>query len=109
MIKVPATLVDLARLSALLERIDRSPGRPDPAQYRQLVGRINEELQHRAADPGLRELLASFPSTAELYENLQYGAAGLCLSPLERSVETEQMMRRVLQSLAGRPATPDAA
>ncbi len=102
MVRIPPTLVDFANLAGLLERIDRGNVAPEPAQYRRLVERIIDELRRRAMDPSLKDVIACFPSAAQLYENLNYEVAGLCMSPLERSVETEQAARRVLQSLVTR-------
>lgn len=105
-VQLPATLQNLANLSGLLERIERGQRAPNPAQYRQLVDHIVGELKLRSTDIALPELLACFPATAELYENLRYDVAGLCLSPLEQSVATEQAARQLLQTLSRRPAKP---
>jgi hypothetical protein len=107
-VRLPVALHTLANLAVLLERIDRGSEAPDPAQYRQLVARIMVELQARSAEPGsdlaFRHLLASFPATAELYENLRYDMAGLCLRPLDQSVDTEQTARGFLASIAASAA-----
>lgn len=104
-VHLPATLQNLANLSALLERIERGQRAPDPAQYRQLVDHIVGEIQLRSNDVALPQLLACFPATAELYENLRYDVAGLCLSPLEQSVDAERMTRQFLQALSNRSSS----
>lgn len=105
MIRIPASLIDLANLAGVLERIDRSSVAPAPAQYRRLVDRIIVELEQREADPALKSVLGCFPSTAELYENMHYEVAGLCMNSLERSVDSEQAARHILRSFAIRPAS----
>jgi hypothetical protein len=98
--RLPAVLRNLAELALLLERIERRGNAPDPQQYRSLVAFILAELQRHPRDAALDELLACFPATAELYENLRYASAGLCLIPLEQSVESEQQTRTLLQAMA---------
>jgi len=101
-VRLPATLNNLANLAAMLEKVERSGRAPDAGQYRQLVERVSAELLRQAAEPALPQLLEAFPSAAELYENVNYQSAGLCLSPLDRSVQTEQAARQALQSLMRR-------
>ena len=84
----------------LLERIERRGNTPDPQQYRSLVEHIVAELERHPRDAAFDELLACFPGTAELYENLRYASAGLCLIPLEQSVESEQQVRALLRAVA---------
>ena len=99
-IQLPVTLRNLAELALLLERIERRVAAPDPQQYRTLVERIVGELECHPRDAALDEVLKFFPATAELYENLRYASAGLCLMPLEQSVDSEQQTRALLQALA---------
>jgi hypothetical protein len=103
-VQLPATLSNLANLAALLERVERSPRAPDPAQYRQLIAHVQGELRRTEAVPELKGLLACFPATAELYENMRYDHAGLCLSPLEQAINTEQTARTTLQALRMQPS-----
>lgn len=101
-VRLPATLNNLAHLATMLEKLERSRRAPDPGQYRQLVARVSAELAQQAGHVALPQLLECFPATAELYENQQYDVAGLCLSPLERSVQTEQAARDALTALRQR-------
>ncbi len=107
-VRLPATLNQLASLAALLEKLEQGASAPDPGQYQRLVVSILAELQRQAADPALTALLECFPATAELYENANYQAAGLCRAPLERSVQTEQTTRELLQHLARGPSSNPA-
>ena len=101
-VRLPATLTNLASLAAMLEKLERATLAPDPSQYRRLVAGVSAELQRQAADPALPELLEHFPAAAEIYENMRYELAGLCLSPLDRSIQTEQAARLTLQALMRR-------
>jgi hypothetical protein len=100
---LPARLRDLAVLAALLERIERDARRPDPEQYRQLVDRIRAQLQALPMDAALDAMLAGFPATAEIYENLRYELAGLCRAPLAHSVGTERAARDLLSRVGREP------
>ncbi len=101
-VRLPATLNNLAHLATMLEKLERSPHAPDPGQYRHLVDRVSTELTRHAGHIALPQLLECFPATAELYENQRYDVAGLCLSPLDRSVQTEQAARDALAAMRQR-------
>jgi hypothetical protein len=85
----PARLQDLAAMAALLERLEREPRAASAAQYRDVVRCVSDMLAQAEPGPTLDAMLSVAPATAELYENLQYGHAGLCRSPLEASLEAE--------------------
>ncbi len=68
-----------------------------------VVERLKASLSALAGEPALKTLLIRFPAAAELYENLQYAHAGLCLHDLDRSLKAESMARDLL-SRAKRPA-----
>jgi hypothetical protein len=86
----PAALHDLAAMAILLERLERRPREASAEQYRDVVQRVSALLREAAPGDALNALLAVAPATAEIYENLQYAHAGLCLSPLERAMAAEQ-------------------
>jgi hypothetical protein len=48
-------------------------------------------------------VLATFPCTAELYENMQYEYAGLCRSPLEHATHAEVEARRAIEAARRAP------
>lgn len=92
-------------LAQLLERLDRSAAPVGAEQYRSVVRHLAEEFEELQSEPGLTRLLDAFPSAAELYENLNYRHAGLCRSPLELSLASEQqalaLIRRARRAAAG--------
>ena len=45
-------------------------------------------------------LQSTYPSAAEVYENMHYDVAGLSRSPLERSVASEALARQVISRFA---------
>ena len=103
--KAASEQIDLqsaAVLAATLERLEREPGAPDPEQYRLLVTQLGRLLQMLEGHRGLRALLAHYPGAAQLYENLQYEHAGLCLQPLDRSLAAEGLTRKLLGQVATR-------
>jgi hypothetical protein len=102
---VPKNLVMLARM---LERLDRSAVAVDPQQYRDVVEHLAEVLQAMPRDAALEAVLEASPSTAELYENLQYAHAGLCRSPLETSLNAELAARAAIDAARQAPGGGDA-
>lgn len=86
----------LETLAHQLELVEFGRRACTPDQYRALVTRLSEALAHAPPDVDLTPLLAAFPSTAELYENLHYQVAGLCRSPLEFSLLAEIQARQAL-------------
>jgi hypothetical protein len=68
----PARLAVAVLLSQLLQRLDHSAESVGAEQYRSVVRHLVEELEQLNGDAALPRLLDSFPSVAELYENLHW-------------------------------------
>ena len=98
------TLTILATLAGMLERLERSTTAVDAEQYRTVVNRLRAELAAVPDGASLYPLFASSPATAELYENLNYQHAGLCRSPLERSLAAEMQARQLIAQVRHGPA-----
>ena len=77
-------------LAALLQRVDANPHGIGAAQYQQLVLQLGQLLDQLPPGAPLQQLLSNFSAAALVYENHQYAAAGLCRSPLEQSMRSEQ-------------------
>lgn len=92
---VPVELLSLVRLAQLLESVEHRA--VDPHQYRLLAERLGAELREHQGHEMLAGLLDHFPAAAELYENLQYGHAGLVRAPLEMSLASELAARSLLE------------
>lgn len=86
----------LVSLATQLKRLERGSDLLQPDQYRDLVARIKAELTVAQPGAALDTVLASFPSTAELYENLNYRHAGLCRSDLDAASRSELQARKVI-------------
>jgi len=84
-------------LAELLERLERSPLPVDAAQYRSVVLHLVDEFADAAPDEALKALLGTHPAAAELYENLNYQHAGLCLAPLESAMRAEMQARQAIE------------
>ena len=76
-----------AILAQLLERLDASRQPVDAHQYRTVAARLAEMLGDTDID--WQPLLEQSPAAAALYENLHYGDAGLCRSPLDEAMRAE--------------------
>ena len=100
-IEVPKALLGVASLARVLEAVERSGGRVDPAQYRLLAQRLQQELLAVTGHARLGALLDHFPAAAQVYENLQYESAGLCRSHLDLAVATEGATRALIKRVKG--------
>lgn len=83
-------------LAHLLEHIDRSGSPVDAAQYRIVVSRLKEALSDALPEAALTAVLGTYPSAAELYENMHYEVSGLSRSPIETSVSSEVLATQLL-------------
>lgn len=87
-------------LAHLLESIDRSSAPVDATQYRIVVSRLKRALSGALPEAALTAVLATYPSAAELYENMHYAISGLSRSPLESSVSSEVLATQLLARFA---------
>ncbi len=100
---LPARLNTLAALAGLLERLEAAPSSASAEQYRGVVRQVQALLAAAEPDEHLQRLLNAAPHTAELYENLRYGIAGLCRSPLEASLNAELAATAAIHRAKQRP------
>jgi len=101
---VKSLLEALVALARLLERVDHGSQPIAAEQYRSLITRLKALLSEDLPADALKAILAHFPATAELYENLNYAHAGLVCAPLDQAIEAE------LQAATGdRALAPGAA
>ncbi|MEO8296581.1 MAG: hypothetical protein ABI574_02100 [Burkholderiales bacterium] len=104
-IQLPERFRVVVTLAQLLQRLEGSSHPVDAGQYRVVARRLSEALDEQAQDAtndddALAAVLRLFPAAADLYENLRYAQAGLCLAPLERSLGTEMEARSVIERAA---------
>ncbi len=103
-VQTPRSSVHTAvALAHLLERIDRSGNPIDAAQYQIVVSRLKNALSATLPDAALTAVLSTYPSTAELYENMHYGVSGLSRSSLDSAVSAELLAAQLLSRLSLRP------
>jgi hypothetical protein len=95
----------LFALAHLLQALEGSRATPDAHQYQLVVQRLSALLDdaQNESNPALREVLQRYPAVAQLYENLNYGSAGLCRTSMEHSVLSEMAMQQLMQRLSRRP------
>lgn len=101
-IELPERFRVLLTLAQLLERLEHTAAPLSADQYRSVARHLADELARVDLGPELDAVLNSFPAAAELYENQRYAQAGLCRSPLEQSLNTEQQARSALARIAAR-------
>jgi hypothetical protein len=89
---------NLVVLAQTLERLERSSEPVDAQQFREVVERLKAELVAARHDAGFDAVLAAFPCTAELYENMNYEHAGLCRCDLDAAMKGEIEARRAIDA-----------
>jgi hemoglobin-like flavoprotein len=89
-------LTVIATLAAVVERLEHSKVPVSAAQYRSVVQRLMAELTDVQPDAALKSLFEASTAATEIYENLHYQHAGLCLKPLDQSLEAELSARRAI-------------
>lgn len=101
-IQLPERMRVLVTLAGLLERLEVDLQVGGAQQYQSVVRHLADELGRFDGDESLELVLGNFPATAELYENLRYGVAGLCRAPLEASLNSELLARGAIARAAGK-------
>lgn len=100
-VQTPRSAVNTAvALAHLLERIDRSGAPIDGTQYQIVVSRLKVALTADLPDTALAAVLNTYPSTAELYENMHYQLSGLSRSSLEGVVSAEMQTAELLDKFS---------
>ncbi len=89
-------------LAHVLEHIERSGGSVDAESYRNVVTRLKEALSGPLPDVALAAVLRTYPSAAELYENMTYETAGLSCSSVERNVSSEVLAAQAIERVSHR-------
>lgn len=97
----PGRTQTIVMLAGLLESVERGLQRTDADGYRRLARRLYQELDAASGDEGLRRVLAASPATAQIYENLHYGHAGLCLQPLDAATRAERAATELIARVRG--------
>ena len=106
-VQTPRSSVNTAvALAHLLERIDRSGDPIDAAQYQIVVSRLKKALSANLPDTALTAVLNTYPSTAELYENMHYESSGLSRSSLDSAVSAEIQASKLLGKFSLHPRPP---
>ena len=93
---VKSMLEALVALARMLEKVDHGSQPLAAEQYRILIIRLEALLSEDLPADALKAILAHFPATAELYENLNYAHAGLVCAPLDQSIESERLAQQAI-------------
>ena len=99
---------NLILLARILDRLERS-AQPDAEQFRSVAGRLATELEAVPRDAAFEAVLETFPSVAEMYENLNYRHAGLCRSALDAALAAEVAARTAIETARQRTTQGPAA
>lgn len=95
-IQLPERLRVLVTLAGLLERLETNVKAGSADQYQSVVRHLIAELGRLDGDETIDMILGMFPATSVVYENLRYGQAGLCRTPLELSLNSELEARAAI-------------
>lgn len=99
-----AQLQPIAALARILQQLESDNSLASPAyaqQYKSVAAQLAAIMQRVEPDALLYQVLSAFPAAAELYENVRFEYAGLCLHDLEQSAKAERATRAVLSKLFG--------
>lgn len=99
---IRATVHNAFSLAHLLDHIERTGGTVDADSYRKVVARLQEALSGDLPDAALTALLRTYPSAAEVYENMNYQTAGLARASLERNVSSEVLAAQAIERMSQR-------
>ena len=89
-------LQPIAALARLLQQLESGGYDGHAEQYRQVASQLSEHLGMVDADDVLYSILAHYPAAGELYENLRYQHAGLCLHDIDQTMRAERATASVL-------------
>lgn len=90
-------------LAELLERLEHSSVPVGAEQYRSVVMHLVNEFSDVPSGAALGALLDRYPAAAELYENMNYGVAGLCRSSLDLSLAAERDAKAAIKRAMSQP------
>lgn len=89
-------------LAHLLECVETGAASASADGYRRLVLRLQAALSEDIPTDALQAILAAFPATGQVFENIHYAHSGLSRTSLERSVSSELQAKQVLARTAKR-------
>lgn len=90
-------------LAHLLEYMEQRGGEVDAHGYRDVVTRLQKSLLGPLPEAALAAVLRTYPSAAEVFENLNYAHSGLSCAPLECTVLSEVVAARLIRRVSQRP------
>jgi hypothetical protein len=100
---VRGSVLNAFSLAHLLEHIERSGGSVDAESYRNVVFRLKEALSGSIPEVALTAVLRTYPSAAEIYENMTYETEGLSRSSIERNVSSEVLATQAIERFSHGP------
>ncbi len=95
-----AELQPIATLAKLLQTIENGGYEGHAAQYQHVAGQLTALLSDVEPDAVLYSIFNAFPSAGELYENVRYEHAGLCLHDIDAAILAETRTTELLKGVA---------
>ena len=96
-------------LAHLLESMEQRGAKVDAQGYRDTVKRLQKSLLGPLPEAALVAVLRSYPSAAQVFENLHFAREGLWCTSLECKVLSEILTLRLINRLRGPGAGAAAA
>lgn len=95
-----AQLQPIAALAKILQKAEEGgyPGHAE--QFQHVAKQLSELLADVEADEILYSIFNAYPAAAELYENVRYAHAGLCLHDIDAAIEAETQAAELLKGVA---------
>ena len=100
-----AQLQPIAALARVLQELESAGNQAHPQQYQAVASRLSGLLENVEPDALLYQVLSAFPAAAELYENVRFEHAGLCLHDIEQVAQAEQATRDALAAIRDRSSS----
>lgn len=90
-----AQLQPVAALANMLQQLENRIAATGAGadQYREVAEQLSTLLRRNEPDNLLYQVLSAFPAAAELYENVRFEYAGLCLHQIDQAASAEQAAR----------------
>jgi hemoglobin-like flavoprotein len=95
-----AELQPIATLAKILQKAEAGGYEGHARQYQHVANELAKALAKVEPDATLYAILEAFPAAADLYENVRYEHAGLCLHDMDKAIQAETLTTDLLKGLA---------
>jgi len=95
-----AELQPIAALAKILQEVEAGGYAGHAEQYQHVASQLSQLLADVEPDEILYSIFNAYPAAAELYENVRYAHAGLCLHDIDAAIKAETAAAELLKGVA---------